>query len=628
MTIKRLPAHFVTAAGWKRHVCIAVAVLAVQFVVVAYQFPFGELFTQTPILHIDNGFQWYQVELAVDLWRQHKLTGYDPTFGAGQMGGLVVNGSGRIPAALAISLDSAVSPVVAYKIYVFLAELIAPLAVVLAARLAGVGFMHSAVASGLGVLLWWASYLHWYHTAGMVSFVLASFLALPYAIAVANHVRAPRPRIRNGIALGALGGLGLLLHPHFPVVMLLLLLPLIWPDLAPKSLARTVGRGLPIAIFAGIVNLPWLLAIAAYPPDYIGGHPYQKTVDITLIPRNLVGMFGDGAQGAKINVALAIGAACAAILRSQYRPLAMALVIGWSLMSLIGAVGAVLEPLAVIQPNRLLPAAYVALLLPASIGLVELAQRLAGRPVFKPRLGWPVAAIVAASLALATIEVGREVTPGPHGRYGDTPPEVDGVGPVTRWLLTWLETRTSSDARVLFETSHARVHDGSHIAGYLARTGGREFIGGPYPFTYAASAWDGVAFGRPIDGMSVEVFRHYLSVYNVGWLIVHSQALKSYLRGMPGITLAGTRSGINVYAVAVPTGRIIEGPGSVVEAALGRIAVTGLTGPRTVLSYHYVSGMAADDEKVSVVAVMVPGITEPMIGIVGSSPATVTITLP
>lgn len=607
---------------------VAASALAIQFVLVALQFPLEELFTQTPILRIDNGFQWYQVEVAVDLWREHRLTGYDPTFAAGQMGGLVTNGSGRIPAALAMLLDPAVPPVVAYKIYVFLAELLAPLAVVLAARLAGLGVTQAIVAAGLGLVLWWASYLHWYHTAGMVAYVLAGFLALPYAIAVANYVRAPQARVRTWFGLGLLGGFGLYLHPHFPVVMLLLLVPMIWRELAPTAVLRALGRGLPIAVFAAIVNLPWLLAVAAYPPDYIGAHPYQKVVDISLIPRGLVGLLGDGAHGAKLNIALAVGTVCGAVLSRQSRPLVLALAAAWLLVSLVGAVGATIEPLAAAQPNRLLPAAYVALLLPASIGLVELSRYLVRGPILRPRFGWAAATVVAVSTGLAVLEAYREVAPGPHGRYGDAPPEVEGVGPTTRWLLDWLGTRTSADARVLFETSHARVHDGSHIAGYLARTSGREFIGGPYPFTYAASAWDGVAFGTPLEDMSVEDFRRYLRVYNVGWVIAHSQALNSYLKAVPEVTLEDTRSTVGVYSVARSLSPVIEGPGRVLGATLGRIVVAGLDGPRTILSYHYVAGMAADDDNVRVVPAAVRGVTKPMIGIVGSTSAVVTITLP
>lgn len=610
-----------------RYISIGLTVLVAQFALVAYQFPIGQLFTQTPILRIDNGFQWYQVEVAVDLWRGHRLTGYDPTFGAGQIGGLVTNGSGRVPAALAMLLDPVVTPVVAYKIYVFLAELIAPLAVVLAASLAGLACMQAFVAAGLGLVLWWASYLHWYHTAGMVAFVLATFLALPYAIAVAKYIRAPRQHAVTWLGLGLLGGLGLFLHPHFPVVTLLLLVPMIWRELAPRSVPRALGRGLPIAVVAAAVNLPWLLALAAYPPDYIGAHPYQKAVDISLIPKGLAGMLADGANGAKLNVALAVGTACGAVWSKQSRSLVIALAVAWLLVALVGAVGAALGPLAAIQPNRLLPAAYVALLLPAAIGVVGLVRHLVRGPIWRPQFGWAAAAVIAVSTGLAVFEVSREVTSGPHGRYGDAPPEVDGVGPTTQWLLYWLNTRTTRDARVLFETSHARVHDGSHIAGYLAKTSGREFIGGPYPFTYAAGAWDGVAFGMPLEGMPIKDFRRYLSVYNVGWVIAHSQALKSYLKGVPEVTLEDARSTVDVYSVSRPLSPVLEGPGRILEATLGRIVVTGLDGPRTILSYHYVAGMVADDDNVRIVPATVQGVEKPMVGIVGSSTVAVTITL-
>ena len=91
------------------------------------------------------------------------------------------------------------------------------------------------------------------------------------------------------------------------------------------------------------------------------------------------------------------------------------------------------------------------------------------------------AAVVGLSFALSIREVVREVSYDPVGRYGSVPPEVRPLGPKSVWLLDWMARKTTAEGRVLFETSKGRIHDGAHIAGYLAVRAGRELIGGPYP---------------------------------------------------------------------------------------------------------------------------------------------------
>jgi hypothetical protein len=63
------------------------------------------------------------------------------------IGGVITNGSARIPALVAAVVDPLISPVIVYKIYVFIAAVMAPLAIVLGARLAGLGTAHGALAA-------------------------------------------------------------------------------------------------------------------------------------------------------------------------------------------------------------------------------------------------------------------------------------------------------------------------------------------------------------------------------------------------------------------------------------------------------------------------------------------------
>src|SRR5262245_34755962 len=71
---------------------ILVSVLFVQALLVSYTFPLTELFTQKPLFHNDAAFHWYQMKMMVNLAQQGHLTGYDPFFNAGYIGGINFNG--------------------------------------------------------------------------------------------------------------------------------------------------------------------------------------------------------------------------------------------------------------------------------------------------------------------------------------------------------------------------------------------------------------------------------------------------------------------------------------------------------------------------------------------------------
>ena len=84
--------------------------LVVQLVLMSISFPLGELFTATPLLHIDAAHHWYEIHLAAELAQQGKLVGYDPLFAAGYMGGIPFNTSARLPALIAALFGPMVSP--------------------------------------------------------------------------------------------------------------------------------------------------------------------------------------------------------------------------------------------------------------------------------------------------------------------------------------------------------------------------------------------------------------------------------------------------------------------------------------------------------------------------------------
>jgi len=193
--------------------------------------------------------------------------------------------------------------------------------------------------------------------------------------------------------------------------------------------------------------------------------------------------------------------------------------------------------------------------------------------------------------------VRREVSYDNIGHYGTIPPEVRGLAQTGERTLTWLKENTSPSGRVLFEQSLGRIHDGAHLAGYLASQSRREFIGGPYPFFFFASAWDGWAFGDRIAAIPRDRFRAYLRLYNIGWIVVHSRETMQYLDTAAGVRPVGKIGQLQAYKVDQDLTYFLEGSGTIDATSANRIVVTidkpgndGVT-----LKYHYVPGLKAND---------------------------------
>src|SRR4029077_10896718 len=163
----------------RAYAMLVVAALIVQFAPVAWTFPISDLLTGKPLFWIDSAYHWYQMTIASQCARGSGIICYDPFFGAGYPAGVTYNWSAKFPALLARMRDAS-GVARPHKLFASPPPILAPLCVPIAARVMDMKIRVAAVATIAGFMLWWASVLHWYHTAGMVSFVMASYAALAY----------------------------------------------------------------------------------------------------------------------------------------------------------------------------------------------------------------------------------------------------------------------------------------------------------------------------------------------------------------------------------------------------------------------------------------------------------------
>lgn len=569
---------------------IVVATLLVQVSLLFICMPISEILSGAHSFYIDNPYHVYQLELGKVLLHQGQLIGYDPFLGAGHLGGMNDNVSARLPVFLSALLPEQMPSGAVYSLYILACAMAGPLAIAWMARLLGWPPMHAAIASAVGLALWWVGALHWYHTAGMASFICGSYLGLPYAAWSWKLCSQAGRKPAGLIGAGILGGLGMWLHPLFPLLVAALFLGLFLWDDRQVGVPGIVLRGTAIAAIALLVNAPWLVAVLG--SHDIGAnplviHPFQKAVGLMVALRPAMGQWTSQAMGTFLNplMLLACGAGLYFVPPEQRRRMLPFLFAGLALL-LFAAFGAASTSLGQLQPNRFIAPAFLLVGLGAAycIGALVVWLRLSGKATSR------VAGIVVAGLLSLYVgrEMIREASAGSHGHYGKAPPELSQAPALVAQLELWIASNTTADGRILFETSLARVHGGGHVAGLMALKTGREFVGAAYPYSLpAVSAWDRMAFGRPTRELSNDDWSRGFDLYNVGWVIAHSPELKRAMDGMPTAKAVAQFDMVRIYKVDRELSYLYVGSGRVAARSFNRVEVDGAGGAALVLKYHW-----------------------------------------
>jgi len=567
--------------------------LAVQWALQALFFPWAALWDSAPLYYIDSPFHHYQMEMARQLCAVGQLTGYDPFFAGGQGAGVAANLSGKLHAALAcLSTANATEVAAIYKHASFWLGVLGPMLLVSAALLLHFGTVATAVLALFTLLLWWTGALRWYHTAGMVSYVFIACAVVPFVLATVRVCREPRPAATLALSLAA--AVGMWIHPLFPVAASLIGLPLLLPEL--RSL-RAWGRALVVVgtlamVMVG-VNAPWVLPTFQAAGSTFG-LAYQANVEPLLAAKEALGIASTAAGGSLLYLALMTGALLAWVTVSGRDGHALRrLTVSALLLMVWASVGALVPAIGLLQPNRFSALAWLCLAVPAATGVAAAALRW--RELASP---W---ARGGALLGLASVglvsgffvrELYREVLGPPSiGRYAVAPPEVKGLGATSQQIIEYLRANTHREGRVLFETSLGRVHDRAHMAGVIALLSDREFIGGPYPGTDFASAWDGVAFGGEIERFTPEQLEVLLDAYNVGWILCHTKHCAQAASRVPGVTEGPVLGPVTAYTRSALPGLVVRGQAHLVDRCADRLELDAVSGPTLVLRYHWIPGL-------------------------------------
>lgn len=576
---------------WPALLC---ATAMLQTLLLSLVFPLSQLFSELPLLYIDAPVHWYRLVTAVNLAEQGNLIGYDPFFAAGTRVGIVANPAGKVAAIAAVLAQGFASEAVVWKLYSFIASIVAALCVPIALRMLGAGRVAIIAGTILGLMLWWVSMFRWFHTAGLVSFVLVAYLGVVYMAGIVRYLSGSGGAIAIA-ALGLGGALFMLLHPLFPVpimVATVIFLMVSWRELRWHRLLPIL---LVVPALSLLPNLPhlWLVFNSPDPPVSVTAH--QAIVDANLLWKELLGLWQGDAHGSKVYALIALAAGCALMLATPGRERRLVFVTGLSgvVLILFAALGGGLGPIAFwTQPNRFAPVGYLWLCLPASIGIAHLIGLASIRQRDWRGITASAGVALIALLSLVNLnEVRRELSHADTGHYGATPPRVQPLGDYSKTALLWLEQHTTQSARVLFETSNGRIHDGGHMAPYYAYTAQREFIGGAYPFSHFAGFWDGYLFGQPVTELETAEFEQYANLYNLGWIIVFSDDSKGVFDRMPGVSPIAEYEAMKLYRINREHSYFLEGQGRVALRDHNRLELENLKGDAVIIKYHHLSGI-------------------------------------
>ena len=565
----------------------------IQFALQSYFFPIGELLSQTPLHYIDSAYHQYQMELGRLACAAGRAIAYDPYFAAGYLGGVSFNSSAKVPTLIACLSGSSDAIVPIYKGFTFWAGIIAPIAFAATGIALKLDLRASTLIAACGLILWWTGPMRWYHTAGLVSWVTAAYVAVPFSVALARVVRSPQTVSVTLCALGSAAGL--LLHPLFPVAVMLLTVPLLLGHL--REIASPVRSLLAMAAIGTValaLNAWWIQPTFTL-PGLANTQAYQRVVDPLLILREPLGHASTAAGGSRFYLALLLGAAAALWLsHTQGRRTVTLFMTAFALTMLWASVGAIIPGVANLQPNRFSALAWLILVIPASLGIMTLVHRLRSLRGAQKLASVALLTGFTGIFALFVKESSTEIFGTGSGRYAIQRPEVKGKGPDTTALVEWIRSYTDDSARIYFENSLGRVHDHTHVAGILALETRREFIGGPYPFSHFASAWDGFAFGRPLEQFSAKELLGYLDLYNVGWLLCHTDRCRRAMSAVAGVREAATFGRVTAFTRTGAPGYFVVGKGSIRSRGIDRLEVETEGGAQVVLRYHWVPGLASD----------------------------------
>jgi|GEM_PF-6508003 len=572
----------------------------------------GDIFNDQPVTTADFTFHHHYSVLGSASLRESGATwGYDPTFMAGALYTPIFDPSNYL-----IELVAAVLPFLSVSIVIKLLFTIGtgfiPLLLFQSARNLRFNRPVSITAGVLAALYLWFGLPLEVTRYGMFLYVLGAAWGVYVLGWWLGFVEGGERR--KGIGLVISGALGVPIHlASFMGVAVPGVLSFV---IYARRLDRRRWAWTAATIIVILIcSLPWI-------GPYIKFQAIKTTAALDLQSIPFAGFLFLITRGhASIEVFLWLFSIAGFLAMSRESPVRLyaPILAGAITLAILYFTGHISGPMADLEPRRFAIPLYFLLALPAARGVGLL-------------VGWFTSLgnrgkIISALILLLLIPAFKKSVGNAAGIMGSI---LTGAPPGAAPLFEWLNKSTDRSARILIEDSiHAPlpgVPEGMSLLGIMPLYVDREFIGGPYPWTFIkphiVDFQDGVLIGKRIEEYDTEALSSVFILYNIRWIVCFSRPAIERFLSMPQIVHpVGMLGTFALLEVKISTGGFFMKGSGRLSAKPQEIRVNGASSQNgeVILKYHWMPCMKVEPGGV-LRSVAIPGDPMGFMGISGAPP--------
>ena len=559
------------------------------------------LIDHNPLFSDDHSYHFYYSLLGSKFLTHHYTTwGYDPYFMAGYPKTIMSDPSNKIIEVL-FALLPFISPAVVFKITILLTIVLVPIIVYHTCRNMELTIGQSMIGVVLGTGYWWLGMPYEKIACGLFSFTLAAYLC-PFIYSVIYRFFLRR-EFFVAILMLITTPLAFLIHPTTPIILMVPLLLLYLGSL--KRLSTRVHFTLLLTLMLTIVvNWFWIKPLLElyhyktpssqfFQSSGLGGFisdyfTKNNPIELLLLVFGLLGLYLWRLKKEHLNYISLGGVVIFFLFLSYY--------------------GSSLTFTADLQPLRFMIPLNSFLTVPAAFGIWWSISLIIDNYAKKDLL-------IVISLVLIMLvplfahkmyAIAFTFLSNPYGR-----PFITSMHPGNKALVKWIIEKTTKEGRILIEDSGFLDTQGknqcvwghqyylTHLPALLPYYTGREFIGGPYPYSiiqhHFVEFHDGILFKKEIDTISLAELNDYFDLYNIKWVICWSKKSQDFFNKYPHYLLKDDKvDKFYTYTVNRTPSYFYKGKGHIISD-YNKLKLTEVKSEgEIIIKYHWLKYLKTD----------------------------------
>jgi len=558
----------------------------------------GTLFDHNPIFNDDYSYHFYYSLLGSRfLTHHHTSWGYDPYFMAGYPKTIMADPSNNTLEAL-FALLPFIAPAVIFKITIVLTIVLVPIIVYYTCKNMELTRGQSILGALLGTAYWWLGMPYQKIFCGLFAFIFVSYVCL--FIYSVFYRFFQRREFKIGLLLTIIVPFAFLLHPTTPLILIVFLLVLYLGSW--KKLHKTIHFTLFLIFVLTLgINSFWLIPLLKF-------YHYKTSSSQFLQSSGLAGFIGGyftANQGIEL-LLLVFGLLGLYLWKFQKEHLKYLSVVGGVIFLLfLSYYGSVFTFISDLQPQRFIIPLNLFLIVPAACGISWLINLIKDNRTKKKWL----MVIFLFFVVLIPLFTGKRYTIAFDFYYWR--PFITSLHPGNKALIQWITEETTKEGRILIEDSCFLDTQGkdtspwghqfylTHFPALLPYYTGREFIGGPHPYSiikhHFAEFHDGILFKKAIDTFTLPELQSYFDLYNIKWIICWSDLSRAFFNRSPHYLQPNERvDKFYTYTVKRTPSYFYKGKGQI-SADYNKLQLTEIEPDgEIIIKYHWLEQLRTD----------------------------------